>query len=80
MTTTLIRQKIYDYIKTADDKKVKAIYTMLEDTIKQSYDPFENARLVPELDKRRREFLKDKSKATKWEDAKVKILSSTKAK
>ncbi|MBX9733330.1 MAG: hypothetical protein K2X37_04655 [Chitinophagaceae bacterium] len=80
MTTTLIRQKIYDYIKTADDKKVKAIYTIFEDTIEQSYDPFENERLVPVLDKRRSEFLKDKSRATKWEDAKKKILSSNKAK
>lgn len=27
MTTTAIRKKLTDYLKTADDKKVKAIYT-----------------------------------------------------
>ena len=33
MTTTAIRKKLADYLKIADDKKVKAIYTMVEDEI-----------------------------------------------
>ena len=33
MTTTAIREKLQDYIKVADDKKIKAIYTILEDEI-----------------------------------------------
>ncbi len=33
MTTSAIREKLYDYIRVADDKKIKAIYMMLEDEI-----------------------------------------------
>ena len=31
MTTATIRKKLHDYINIADDKKVKAIYTIVED-------------------------------------------------
>ncbi len=33
MTTTIIRKKLTDYLQVADDKKVKAIYAMVEDEI-----------------------------------------------
>jgi len=33
MTTTAIRRKLADYLKVADDKKVKAVYALLEDDI-----------------------------------------------
>jgi hypothetical protein len=33
MTTTAIREKLYDFIRIADDKKVKAMYMILEDEI-----------------------------------------------
>ena len=35
MTTTAIRQKLANYMKVADDKKVKAIYALFEDEIEQ---------------------------------------------
>lgn len=35
MTATAIRKKLVDYMQVADDKKVKAIYTLLEDDIEQ---------------------------------------------
>ena len=31
MTTAVIRQKLSTYIQIADDKKLKAVYTLLED-------------------------------------------------
>jgi len=34
MTTLSIRQKLLSYLATADDSKVKAIYTLLETDIK----------------------------------------------
>jgi putative addiction module component (TIGR02574 family) len=33
MNTAAIRQKLHNYLEVADDKKVKAIYTMVEETI-----------------------------------------------
>jgi hypothetical protein len=35
MTTVAIRKKLVDYMQVADDKKVKAVYALLEDDIKQ---------------------------------------------
>ena len=35
MTTVAIRKKLLEYIKIADDKKVKAMYALLEDDIEQ---------------------------------------------
>ncbi len=36
MPTGSIRQKLHSYLEVADDKKLKAIYIMLEDDIKKS--------------------------------------------
>lgn len=33
MTTVAIRKKLVDYMKVADDKKIKAMYALLEDDI-----------------------------------------------
>lgn len=36
MSTRAIRQKLHSYLEVADDKKVKAIYTMMEEDIEKS--------------------------------------------
>jgi hypothetical protein len=41
MEAIAIRDKLYDYIRFADDKKVKAIYTMVEEEINQKLDHWE---------------------------------------
>ncbi len=33
MTTAAIREKLVSYLQTADEKKIKAIYTMVADEI-----------------------------------------------
>jgi hypothetical protein len=35
MKTTAIRQRLHQFIETAEEKKVKAIYTLFEDEITQ---------------------------------------------
>jgi predicted transcriptional regulator len=38
MGALVIREKLQEYIKTADDKKVKAIFTMLETEIDTTFN------------------------------------------
>jgi len=46
MNTAAIRDKLYDYIRVADDKKIKAIYMMLEDEIAEETEWRNNAAFV----------------------------------
>ncbi len=36
MNTKAIRQELHNYLEVAEDKKVKAIYTMMQESIKES--------------------------------------------
>ena len=47
-----IREKLYDFIRVADDKKVKAIYLMLEDDIEQTREWWKDSNFTKELDSR----------------------------
>jgi hypothetical protein len=38
MSTAAIRQKLQEYIRFADDKKVKAIYVILENEIEEKHE------------------------------------------
>jgi hypothetical protein len=51
MTATAIRQKLYDYIRIAEDKKIKAIYTMLEDEITEDLEWWKDNVFTDELDR-----------------------------
>ena len=52
MTTTAIRERLYDYIKAADDKKIQAIYTLLEDQMVGKYEWSEDKEFIAELGER----------------------------
>ena len=51
MTTSSIRERLYDFIRVADEKKVKAIYLMLEDEIAETAEWWKDAGFIKELDK-----------------------------
>ena len=76
MTTTTIRQKLYDYIRGAEDRKVKAIYTMLEEEIEEAYDYWNDKEFVAELERRSADFKSGKVKGVPWEEVKARILAS----
>ena len=76
MTTANIRHKLYDYIRVAGDKKVKAIYAILEGEIEEIYDYWNDKAFTAELEKRSADYKSGKSKGIKWEDVKAQILSS----
>lgn len=56
MTTTTIRKRLTDYIKVADDKKIEAIYTLLEDQIVPGHHWSDDEEFVAELDERVRRY------------------------
>lgn len=67
MTISAIREKLYDYIRIADDKKIKAIYMMLEDEITQDIQWWNDKALVRELDRRH----------TGWKSGKEEAFTNT---
>jgi len=79
MTTALVRQKLYEYIRVADEKKVKAIFTMVEDELEE-FDWSKNKEFLAELNQRSTDYKSGKVKGIPWEDAKKQILASSKSK
>ena len=57
MTAVAIRKKLTDYIQIADDRKIKAIYTLLEDDIEQ-YKSVSLEQYNLELEESENEFIK----------------------
>lgn len=51
MDTTTIRKQLHDYIEVAEDKKIQAIYTMVEDEINEPLQDY-SSEFKAELDER----------------------------
>ena len=75
MTTAAIREKLHEYINIADDKKVEAIYTMVEDEIAERLDIWENEEFLNELDHRLKDYESGNVKCSTWEEIKQKTKS-----
>ena len=56
MNTAAIRQQLHNYLEVADDKKVKAIYVMVADEIRESNVEY-TKEFKAELDRRVRYYL-----------------------
>ena len=57
MKTSSIRQQLQEYLEIADDKKINAIYTMVEDEIKENNSEY-TPEFKEELDSRVSYYLK----------------------
>lgn len=79
MTTTAIRQKLVEYLKTADDKKVKAIYTMVEDEINTLANDVD-ADFIAELETRSKSFENGAAKTYSWSETKKAAVKKVKSK
>jgi len=62
MSTTDIRQRLHHYIDTAQDKKVKAIFAIVENEIEETYDFWSDESFVAELQRREKSYLNGTSK------------------
>ena len=79
MTTTVIRKKLADYLKVADDKKVKAIYTMVQDEISTGENDWDE-NFIRELQSRSRSFKNGTVKTYSWEETKRAAIKKIKSK
>lgn len=77
MSSVEIKRKLFDNIRDADNRKVKAIYTLVEKEIQEDStiwtDQYER-----ELDKRVVEFESGSVKAHTWEEVKAKAIKRAK--
>jgi len=75
MRTNTIREKLYDYIRFADDKKVKAIYTMVEEEIVIKNNPWDDTEFIAELERRVAEYERGEVKMSTWGEVKAKAAT-----
>lgn len=57
MKSAELREKLHNYIDTAQEKKLKAIYTMVEEEINETNNLWENEEFVAELERREKGYL-----------------------
>jgi hypothetical protein len=68
-----IRDRLYDYIRVADDKKIKAIYMMLEDDISEKAEWWKGTSFVAELEKEYEAWDSGKDKGYSTKEIKAEI-------
>lgn len=72
MGTDVIRERLHEYIRFADDKKVEAIYTMVASEIEEELNLWENKDFLNELNDRLKEYESGNAETLSWEELKQK--------
>ena len=72
MTTSAIKQKLHNYLETADDKKVRAIYTLCEEEIAVEESKYTDD-FKAELDSRTADYKSGKAKLVTSKESKRRI-------
>jgi hypothetical protein len=78
MSTLEIKRKLFDYIRNADNRKVKAIYTIIESEIQEDKNVWTD-NFVEELNKRSSELESGKVSGFTWEEVKTRARNKRKA-
>ncbi len=78
MTTGNIRKKLITYLADADDKKVKAIYTLFEEEINREKEFKLGEEHLKILEERRKGHLKGGDKSSNWQDVHDRIRKKRK--
>ncbi len=74
------REKLYDFIRVADDKKIQAIYSLLEDEITETNEWWQDKGVVSELDKRYKNWQTNKDKGYTVGETKAHLMRLKNAK
>lgn len=72
MTTASIRRSLQEYIRFADEKKVKALFTIVEDEIKQKSNIW-TKEFTDEMKKRATDFSSGKVKGNSRQNVQKKV-------
>ncbi len=75
MTAAAIRQKMYEYIRFANEKKVKAMYTIVAEEANEISDWWEDQKLLDKIVKADADMESGKDKGKSWQDAKRELLA-----
>jgi len=78
MSTTEIREQLHRYIDTANDKKIKAIYTMVEEEI-QPGSVWADDEFVAELERRVNEVESGEVKPYSWKEVQARAAKALKS-
>ena len=70
MTTSVMRDRLIAYLADADDKKIKGLYSLLEDSIHEKNAPRLTEKQLNFLNEERRKHLSGESKSYSWEEVK----------
>ena len=62
MKTEELKEKLHNYIETAQERKLKAIYTMVEEEIDETDNLWNNEEFVTELERREKKYLRGAAK------------------
>ena len=83
MTTSAIRTQLHTYLDVVNDKKVKAIYALLEEDITAktgSGDHWSDPEFVAEMNRRASEMESGKVKGRSWAEVHTSVRQKAKAK
>jgi len=78
MRTSQIKKQLHDYIDAAEDKKLKAIYTLLEDEI--AYNGHLTVEQREEVDRRIADYENGIGKTYTWEETLERARNTVKMK
>ena len=78
MDTDIIRQQLHNYLEVADDKKINALYTIIEKDIQENEFEYPDE-LKNELDKRYAEYKNDSAEMVTASESKKRIEKILKA-
>jgi hypothetical protein len=78
MTTAIIKQKLHNYLEVADSKKLKALYTIIEDIVEDS-SPEYSKELKANLNKRTTDLKLGKARTVSANESKKRIQNIIRA-